>query len=85
MKYIWHTCVKFRDSPCDSDQRAFFLTDVSSYSKSSLATGTWRERHQRHHVGTLGEWRRRPDSGHASLTETVATEWTKSRDKKNGH
>lgn len=77
MKYKLHTCVKFRDSPRDSDKRAFLLTDVSCHSKSSLTTCTWRERHQRHHVGTLGEWRRWPHSGHWTLTETVATELTK--------
>lgn len=77
MKYKLHTCVKFWDSPRDSDKRAFLLTDVSGHSKSSLTTCTWRERHQRHHVGTLGEWRRWPHSGHWTLTETVATELTK--------
>lgn len=50
-------CLGFRDSPCHSDKRAFLLAEVSGESQGSSATCTGRERHQRHHVGTLGEWR----------------------------
>lgn len=46
-----------RDSLSHSDERAFVLAEVRGHSQASSSNCKRGKLHQRHHVGTLGEWR----------------------------
>ena len=65
---------------CDSDKRTFVLAEVNGHSQASSIACMGSEGHQRHHVGTLGEWRSWPRSWYYTLTETETT----AEERKNG-
>lgn len=59
------------DSPCDGDHWAVLLADINRYCQAPPSSYSRRQRHESHHVGTVGQCR---DDlcGHFILTIAVA-------------
>lgn len=64
---------KFRDSLCHSHKRTFVFAEINDYTQASLSDCMWRERDQRHHVWSLGNWRSWLHVRYSTLTIAVTT------------